>query len=263
MTPHVDDGLLQDFQEGLLPPEVEEEVRRHLAECSQCRRELETLADLLDAMAELPQEAQPSRDLWPQVAWRITGEQASAADAGAGGAEVDQVAEWGGVSRGDGVGGGSLAEDRFGPRRLRGRRINLAAWQLLAASLVVALVSGASVWAFLSGRGGEEGPMTVPAPWIAQQAVLDQAYGGYDEAVADLESALEQGRHVLGPETVLVLWKKTWPSSTKPSRKQERPWPWIPAALWSGGFWRKTCGGRSVSSGTRCRRSTRTLEGSR
>lgn len=205
MTPHVDDGLLQDFQEGLLPPEVEEEVRRHLAECSQCRRELETLADLLDAMAELPQEAQPSRDLWPQVAWRITGEQASAADAGAGGAEVDQVAEWGGVSRGDGVGGGSLAEDRFGARRLRGRRINLAAWQLLAASLVVALVSGASVWAFLSGRGGEEGPMTVPAPWIAQQAVLDQAYGGYDEAVADLESALEQGRHVLGPETVLVL----------------------------------------------------------
>jgi tetratricopeptide (TPR) repeat protein len=205
MTPHVDDGLLQDFQEGLLPPEVEEEVRRHLAECSRCRRELETLADLLDAMAELPQEVQPSRDLWPQVAWRITGEQASAADAGAGGAEVDQVAEWGGVSRGYGVGGGSLAEDRFGARRLRGRRINLAAWQLLAASLVVALVSGASVWAFLSGRGGEEGPMTVPAPWIAQQAVLDQAYGGYDEAVADLESALEQGRHVLGPETVLVL----------------------------------------------------------
>lgn len=205
MTPHVDDGLLQDFQEGLLPPEVEEEVRRHLAECSRCRRELETLAGLLDAMAELPQEAQPSRDLWPQVAWRITGERASAEDAGAGGAEVDQVAEWGGVSRGDGVGGGSLAEDRFGARRLRGRRINLAAWQLLAASLVVALVSGASVWAFLSGRGGEEGPMTVSAPWIAQQAVLDQAYGGYDEAVADLESALEQGRHVLGPETVLVL----------------------------------------------------------
>ena len=205
MTPHVDDGLLQDFQEGLLPPEVEEEVRRHLAECSQCRRELETLADLLDAMAELPQEAQPSRDLWPQVAWRITGTQAGAEDAGAGGAEVDKVAEWGGVSRGDGVGGGGLAEDRFGVRRLRGRRINLAAWQLLAASLVVALVSGASVWAFLSGRGGEEGPMAVPAPWIAQQAALDQAYGGYDEAVADLESALEQGRHVLGPETVLVL----------------------------------------------------------
>ena len=32
-----------------------------------------------------------------------------------------------------------------------------------------------------------------------------EAYGGFDEAVADLEAALEQGRHVLGPETIRVL----------------------------------------------------------
>jgi hypothetical protein len=200
MTSHVDDGLLQDFQEGLLPPEVEEEVSAHLAVCSRCRGELEALADLLDGIAELPQEAQPSRDLWPQIGWRIAGERVAGEESG-----VGKVAGREGISpAGDmpvrGANGG-----RSPARRVRGWRFDLPAWQLLAAGIVVALVSGGSVWAFLAGRGGDSGPAVPPSAWMAQPAGWQEAYGGYDEAVSDLEAVLEQGRHALEPETVRVL----------------------------------------------------------
>jgi hypothetical protein len=201
MTPHVDNGLLQDFQEGLLAPEVEEEVRAHLAVCSRCRKELEVLAELLDAMAELPQEVQPARDLWPQIAWRIAGEGAGAEEPGADeGRPQPEVA-----SRPQGGPGIRSSGGGFNVRRLRGWHIDMAAWQLLAASLVVALVSGASVWALLSGRGGDDGPVVSPPPWVAQQVGWEEAYEGYDEAVADLEAVLEQGREVLDPQTIRVL----------------------------------------------------------
>jgi hypothetical protein len=192
MTPHVDDGLLQDFREGLLSPEVEEEVRKHLAACSRCRGELEALAKLMDDLAALPQEAQPARDLWPQIAWRMAREGKGAGEVGP---RVDPAAagESLPVRAGRGVGRG------------RGWRVNLAAWQLLAASLVVALISGASVWAFLTGRGEGTEPMAGPPQWTAQQVGWVDAYEGFDEAVADLEAALEQGRHVLDPETIRVL----------------------------------------------------------
>lgn len=192
MTPHVDDGPLQDFREGLLPPEVEEEVRRHLAACSRCRGELEALAKLMDDMADLPREVQPARDLWPQIAWRIGREEAKVGDE----ASLDDPA----TERAP-----LPARPGSGVRRGWGWRVDLAAWQLLAASLVVALISGASVWAFLAGRGGITEPAAVPSQWTAQQVGWVEAYGGFDEAVADLEAALEQGRHVLGPETIRVL----------------------------------------------------------
>lgn len=200
MTPHVDDGLLQDFREGLLSPEVEGEVREHLAGCARCRGELEVLADLLEGMAELPREVQPSRDLWPQIAWRIAGERNGLEAAGAG-EEVGRES----ISGDDA--GREAGAARKHPRapRIGGWRVDLAAWQLMAAGIVVALISGASVWALLSDRGGEMGPAAVPPSWTAQPAGWQEAYGAYDEAVADLEAVLEQGRHVLDPETVRVL----------------------------------------------------------
>jgi hypothetical protein len=192
MTLHVDNGLLQDLQEGLLPPEVEEEVRRHLAACSRCRGELDALAKLMDDMADLPQEAQPARDLWPQIAWRIGREGKEADEAGP---RVDPATERAPLP----------ARPGPGVRRGRGWRVDLAAWQLLAASLVVALISGASVWAFLTGRGEGTEPAALPSQWTVQQVGWVEAYGGFDEAVADLEAAMEQGRHVLDPETIRVL----------------------------------------------------------
>ena len=168
MTRHIDDGFLQDFREGLLDPEAEGQVREHLDECSQCRRELEALTELLDGLRGLAVESQPSRDLWPQIAWRMEG-----------------------------------AKTRSHPGR--GRRVNLPAWQLLVASIALIVISGGSVWAFLSGRMEAGGPLGPHQETPAQLVGWQDAYSGYDQAVADLDTVLEKGREVLDPETVRVL----------------------------------------------------------
>ncbi|MFH1763976.1 MAG: zf-HC2 domain-containing protein [Gemmatimonadota bacterium] len=188
MTRHIDDSLLQDFREGLLDPEAVVEVREHLDTCSQCRAELAALTELLEGLGGLPAEVQPPRDLWPQIAWRME----TAKTLGPGSADVEQH---------------DAAAYREPPRgRPRvARRVNLPAWQLLAASIALMVISGGTVWAVLSGKtdgGGSLGPVPQNP---AQLATWEDAYGGYDEAVADLEAVLARGREVLDPETVLVL----------------------------------------------------------
>ena len=190
MTRHIDDSTLQDFREGFLEPGAEAEVREHLDGCSQCREDLAALTELLEGLGGLPVEAQPSRDLWPQIAWRMEG--ARTRDLASA-----QVGEFPGTE----------VEDSE-PRRGRpgvGRRISLPAWQLLAASIALMVISGGTVLAFLSGRmdpGSSSSPFQ-PSP--GQFVAWEDAYGGYDEAVADLEAVLERGREVLDPETVRVL----------------------------------------------------------
>jgi hypothetical protein len=183
MTRHIDDSLLQDFREGLMDPEAVKEVREHLDACAQCREELEGMTELLDGLGDLPVEAQPSRDLWPQIAWRMEG--ATTRDLVPADAAVNGE-----------------------PRRRQpgiGRRVNLPAWQLLAASIALIVISGGSVWAFLAGNMDASDPSSPVLQSQAQFAGWDEAYGGYDEAVADLEAVLERGREVLDPGTVRVL----------------------------------------------------------
>jgi hypothetical protein len=102
---------------------------------------------------------------------------------------------------------GTEVEDS-GPRRgspRAGKRISLPAWQLLAASIALMVISGGTVMAFLSGRMDPGSPASPIPPSPGQFVAWEDAYGGYDEAVADLEAVLERGREVLDPETVRVL----------------------------------------------------------
>ena len=181
MKRHADFDTLQDLREGLLSPEESEEVRAHLEECATCREEMEALATLMNGLGELPREAQPSRDLWPQIEWRMAGEGES-------------------IRRGE----------RSGPSGIKRRRqVTLQAWQLLAASITLALVSGGVVWAALSGGPGDpdfvasasasaDVSSAQPVGW---EAALDE----YDGAVADLEEVLDLGKEVLDPETIRIL----------------------------------------------------------
>jgi hypothetical protein len=188
MTRHIDDSLLQDFLEGLLDSEAEEEVREHLDACSQCREERAVLTELLDGLGGLPSEAQPSRDLWPQIAWRM--ESTKNRDSASAEVDVPEAAQY-------------REPQRRQPQK--GRRVNLPAWQLLAASIALIVISGGSVWAFLSGKMDAGGPLGPDFQSAAQFAGWEDAYGGYDEAVTDLEALLERGREILDPETVRVL----------------------------------------------------------
>lgn len=62
---------LDDYLDGLLEPGAEREVNEHLASCPACARELRSLRTLLSEARELPEEIEPSRDLWPQLAERL------------------------------------------------------------------------------------------------------------------------------------------------------------------------------------------------
>ncbi len=185
MTRHMKDDRLQDYLEGLLPAPEAEEVEAHLEGCPRCRRELESMASLLEEIKALPEEALPGRDLWPQIAWRI------------------------GASGEDRVGEENAFPDRAS-RPLRtsspqGRRISLPAWQLLAASVAVAVISGSAVWAFLSSRGAPTAPVAQATEEWIQPVNWREAFQGYSDAATDLEVILDHGRGVLDPETVRVL----------------------------------------------------------
>ena len=78
-------------------------------------------------------------------------------------------------------------------------------WQLLAASITVAMISGGAVWAFLAGTSQESIPVMAGPSSMAQPASLEAAYGPYDEAVLELEGILIEGREILGPETIQLL----------------------------------------------------------
>ena len=190
MNMHIDNSLLQDYLEGLLDPEEETQVREHLESCSRCRQDLEGLSELMTQLRALPTEADPARDLWPQVAWRTRE-----------GSGVGALAE-GAVSRNrsrEADGDGVEQENQIS------RRISLPAWQLLAASIALIVISGGSVWAVLSGRPGASDSITPQVGSMAQMVGWEEAYGEYDQAVSDLESVLERGREVLDPETIRVL----------------------------------------------------------
>ena len=177
MSRHVDFDTLQDYREDLLSAEEHETVRAHLEECADCLREFEALGALMEGLGELQTEAQPSRDLWPQIEWRM------------------------GV--GDGGSGSSRARKASGPRA----RFSLAGWPLLAASVTLAVLSGGAVWAVLSGGTGAPSQMaTAPVQGYSVTPVgWGAALDGYDEAVLDLEKVFEAGRDVLDPETIRVL----------------------------------------------------------
>ena len=141
MTGHIDPGELQDFGEGLLSPEEEERVRFSY-------RGLPSMPG--GAGGLFPWFARgwvrclwkptPARDLWPQISWRI-------------GRAPEAEPDW--DRQGEGPRGGVFRGPTSGPGKEWGktaRIIRLPAWQLMAASVTIALVSGASVWGILSNR---------------------------------------------------------------------------------------------------------------
>jgi len=62
---------LDDLVDGELGEALELELRAHLQACPECRCEAHRRRELLGAVASLPREIQPSRDLWPGIASRL------------------------------------------------------------------------------------------------------------------------------------------------------------------------------------------------
>jgi predicted anti-sigma-YlaC factor YlaD len=64
--------LLNDLVDGMLSSQEEKQVQQHLAECGDCRKELESIRSLKDKAASLPKSIQPKHDLWKGIESRIS-----------------------------------------------------------------------------------------------------------------------------------------------------------------------------------------------
>lgn len=65
---------LNDYVDGTLPADVSRQVDAHLTACASCRDEVARLRKLVTDAAALPQSIEPPRDLWTDIAPRLSGE---------------------------------------------------------------------------------------------------------------------------------------------------------------------------------------------
>jgi hypothetical protein len=171
---------LSDYLDDELSEAERAAVDAHLAECAECTR---TLASLRRIVAEASSLAPrpPENDLWPAVA----------------------------------------------ARTVQRRRISFTIPQLAAASLLLAALSGGAAVLLLSGTSGRSqtaqsqaeasSPVADDAPATAGSlsaaigsdtglaSAVSVADAQYDEAVAELERALEAGRGRLDAITISVV----------------------------------------------------------
>ena len=180
MSGHIDETRLNDYLEGLVTEEAARDVEAHLASCEECHDRLATLERLVSEMGDLPDEATPPRDLWPDIRSRM--------DAGVESEDEGVVPLRVGQPSGE-------------------RRFSFSMGQLLAASIALAFISGGTVWMVLNGSGGRDAgtlATEVARPTNVVPAML-AATTEYEQAIASLESVLDQGKSLLDPETLATI----------------------------------------------------------
>ena len=196
MTRHIDDTRLNDYLEGLVTEDVARAVDVHLAACEECSGRLEALTLLLSELAALPNDATPTRDLWSGVRARIAP----------------------GLGHGEGEIQGTVADEGGAIPIWRGRsagtrRFSFSAAQLLAASVVWALLSGGTVWMALGGGPDEAAVAATDITPVAGGRgglgsilpSMQVATNEYEQAIASLELIVEQGRDRLDPQTIATI----------------------------------------------------------
>jgi len=159
---------LSDYLDDELTPSERTALETHLASCAGCRDTLAELRAVVARAATLPPRA-PDADLWPGVAGRIDAPPA--------------VTPF-------------LTRTR--------RRVSFTVPQLIAAGLALMVVSGGGVWVLNHGGRATEMQPVAAAP---DPAVLPASFADphYDEAIADLQQTLQDGRTQLDPQTIKIL----------------------------------------------------------
>lgn len=170
MSDHYTDQL-SDYLDGELTQVERAALDAHLAGCRECAVTLEELRAVVARAATLPARP-PADDLWPGIEPHLTG------------ARDGQVVS-------------------FTPRT--SRRFSFTLPQLAAAGIALMVMSGGGVWVLQHGGRATSMPpvaATSEPPAVVPAALIDPRY---DEAIADLEQALQAGRSELDPATIRVL----------------------------------------------------------
>ena len=162
---------LSEYLDDELPPAERAELERHLASCAGCTATLAELRDVVARAANLTARP-PAADLWPGIEPRL-----------------DPV---------------TRVVTPFVPRVTR--RVSFTLPQLVAAGLALMVMSGSAVWVLQhGGRATDLPPVAAtndPGPSSLPVSAADPRY---DEAIGDLQQALDAGRSQLDPETVKIL----------------------------------------------------------
>jgi tetratricopeptide (TPR) repeat protein len=171
MSHHYTDQL-SDYLDGELSAAERAAVESHLAGCRECSVTLEELRAVVARAATLPVRP-PADDLWPGIEPRLAG------------ARDGQIVS-------------------FKAARTS-RRFSFTVPQLAAAGIALMVMSGGGVWVLQHGGRATSMPpvaATSEPPAVVPAALIDPRY---DEAIADLEQALQAGRSNLDPATIRVL----------------------------------------------------------
>ena len=147
-------------------------LEAHLATCRECAQTVGELREVVERARRLPARP-PAADLWPGIEPQLTS-----------------------------ASSGPL------PFRVRtNRRFSFTLPQLAAAGIALMVMSGGGVWVLQHGGARTSMPPVAavdPAsPVVPAAAVL--ADPRYDDAIADLQQALDAGRKDLDPTTVRIL----------------------------------------------------------
>jgi tetratricopeptide (TPR) repeat protein len=152
-------------------------IETHVAACAECRTALAELRAVARLAANLP-DSRPAADLWPGIAQRLE--------------PRSSVVPF---------------------RQTFSKQFSFTLPQLVAAGLALMVLSGGMVWVARLGSPRASLPPVVatveppPTDPDASSAIESVSFADtqYDQAVADLEKALETGRSRLDPETVRIL----------------------------------------------------------
>ncbi len=143
--------------------------------------------ELKRELGGLSRDIQPPRDLWPDIAARLS----------------DPEATGGG---GDGSGDGLVRPISTAPGWNPLRRYRVPVEWAVAASVALATVVGATIWVTMRAPTTD----SAPTPVAVTQEPQPAAFAGvdlseYEAAAADLQAVLEAGSELLEPETLEVL----------------------------------------------------------
>ena len=163
---------LSEYLDGELSDAERAALESHLASCRECTATLAELREVVARAGALTPRP-PAADLWPGIEPRLQS--------------------------------GAVIPFRATPSR----RFSFTLPQLAAAGIALMVVSGGGVWVLQHGGPATSAPGVVatdpnslPAPRVVSTALSDPRY---DEAIADLEQALEAGRGQLDQGTVKII----------------------------------------------------------
>lgn len=157
---------LSEYIDGELSLQESEALEAHLLECADCGATLQQLRAVVARTTQLIDQP-PATDLWPQIETRLN------------------------------------TPDRLSARPPK-RLIAFSVMQLIAASVVLVLMSAGTVYMVLSRSGGQQladAPQQRAVRQVSDKPVLEN----YNYAISELEAVLKNNRSQLDTTTVRVL----------------------------------------------------------